>query len=62
MHDFIKLIIKIREEPNTENRMRMFQQLNTSLPDDIRLAMPSLITNAYVRQGLDQIEERLQEV
>ncbi|AFU60076.1 hypothetical protein Ngar_c31600 [Candidatus Nitrososphaera gargensis Ga9.2] len=49
----------IRNEPNTEKRLRMLQQLNDSLPNDMRLDMPSLITNAYVRKALDMIEERL---
>ncbi len=40
----------IRNEPNTEKRLRMLQQLNDSLPKDIRLNLPSLITNAYVRK------------
>jgi len=37
----------------------MLQRFNSSLPDNIRLDMPSLITNAYVRKALDMIEERL---
>jgi hypothetical protein len=55
----LKQISIIRNEPNTEKRLRMLQQLNDSLPDDIRLNLPSLITNAYVRKALDMIEERL---
>lgn len=52
-------ISAIREEHNTDNRIRMLQQLNNSLPEHIRLELPSLITNAYVRRALDMIEERL---
>ncbi|HJS68289.1 MAG TPA: hypothetical protein VJ730_02620 [Nitrososphaera sp.] len=37
----------------------MLQQLNDSLPADMKLDMPSLITNAYVRKALDTIEERI---
>ena len=55
----LKRISAIRNEPNTEKRLRMLQQLNGSLPEDMRLDMPSLITNAYVRKALDMIEERL---
>ena len=55
----LKRISTIRNEPDTEKRLWMLQQLNSSLPDDIRLNMPSLITNAYVRKALDIIEERL---
>jgi hypothetical protein len=36
----------------------MLQKLNNSLPTDIRLQLPSLITNAYIRKALDIIEER----
>jgi hypothetical protein len=36
----------------------MLQKLNNSLPRDIRLQLPSLITNAYIRKALDIIEER----
>jgi hypothetical protein len=49
----------IRQEHDTEKRLRMLQQLNESLSKDIKLDMPSLITNAYVRRALDMIEERL---
>jgi hypothetical protein len=52
-------VYAIRSEPNTEKRLRLLQQLNDMLPDGIRLQMPSLITNAYVRKALDIIEERI---
>lgn len=55
----LKLISAIRNEPNTEKRLAMLQQLNESLPADMKLDMPSLITNAYVRKALDTIEERI---
>lgn len=55
----LKRISAIRNEPNTEKRLRMLQQLNDSLPEDMKLDMPSLITNAYVRKALDMIEERI---
>jgi hypothetical protein len=52
-------ISAIREEHDTEKRLRMLLQLNDSLSKDVKLDMPSLITNAYVRRALDMIEERL---
>jgi hypothetical protein len=55
----LKRVSAIRNEPDTEKRLKMLLLLNDSLPDDIRLEMPSLITNAYVRKALDMIEERL---
>ena len=57
--DMLKQISLIRAERNTEKRLRMLQKFNDSLPEDIRLQMPSLITNAYVRTALDKIEERI---
>ena len=55
----LNLVSAIRREPNTEKRLRMLQKLNESLPENIRIQMPSLITNAYVRRALDMIEERI---
>jgi hypothetical protein len=51
-------VSKIREERDTQKRMEMVLELNDSLPKSLRLDMPSLITNAYVRKALDLIEER----
>jgi hypothetical protein len=56
--DIIACISAIRGERNVEKRMRMLQDLNESLPSAIRLEMPSLITNAYVRRALDIIEDK----
>ena len=55
----LKRISAIRNEPDTEKRLMMLLQLNGSLPGDMKLDMPSLITNAYVRKALDMIEERI---
>ena len=52
-------ISKIREERDTQKRMEMLLKLNDSLPESLRLDVPSLITNAYVRRALDLIEERV---
>ena len=49
----------IRAERDPEKRLRKLQNLNERLPKGIRLEMPSLVTNAYVRRALDIIEERL---
>ena len=57
--DMLKQISLIRAERNTEKRLRMLQKFNDSLPENLRLQMPSLITNAYVRTALDKIEERI---
>jgi hypothetical protein len=55
----LKRVSAIRNEPNTEKRLAMLQQLNDSLPADMKLEIPSLITNAYVRRALDTIEEKI---
>jgi hypothetical protein len=50
---------EIRDEKNTDRRIMKLQRLNSSLPADKQLRMPSLITNAYIRRALDVIEERM---
>jgi hypothetical protein len=57
--DIIDRISAIRGERDVEKRLGKLQKLNESLPEAIRLELPSLITNAYVRKALDIIEERL---
>jgi DUF1009 family protein len=52
-------ISAIRAERNTEKRLKMLLQLNSPLPQDLRLEIPSLITNAYVRKALDMLEEKI---
>ena len=49
----------IREERDTGKRLDMLLDLNDSLPRDMRIEMPSLITNAYVRRALDLLEEKI---
>lgn len=56
--DVLREISAIRAEKDTEERLKMLQNLNESLPPEMRLQFPSLITNAYVRSALDKIEER----
>ena len=55
----LEQISNIRWEPDTEKRLNMLQVLNDSLPEGMRVEMPSLITNAYVRRALDLIEDRI---
>jgi hypothetical protein len=57
--DIIDRISAIRGERDVEKRLGKLQKLNESLPEAIKLELPSLITNAYVRKALDIIEERL---
>ncbi|MGI0037004.1 MAG: hypothetical protein ACRD99_01440 [Nitrososphaera sp.] len=58
MNSLRATITAIREEHNTDKRIKMLQRLNSSLPRNIRLQLPSLITNAYIRKALDIIEEK----
>jgi hypothetical protein len=51
-------VTAIREEHDTDTRIRMLHNLNTMLPRQKRLVLPSLITNAYIRRALDIVEER----
>jgi hypothetical protein len=55
----LRHISTIREERDTQKRMEMLLTLNDSLPNNLRIQIPSFITNAYVRQALDVIEERI---
>jgi len=57
--DILAAISAMRAERNVEKRLVMLQDLNDSLPASMRLEMPSLITNAYVRRALDIIEDRI---
>lgn len=57
--DVLLEISAIRAEKDTEERLKMLQHLNESLPPEMRLQFPSLITNVYVRRALDTIEEKV---
>ena len=52
-------ILAIRNEHDTTKRIKMLQDLNNSLPIGMRLELPTLITNAYIRTALDKIEARM---
>jgi hypothetical protein len=47
----------IREEQDLDERIRLLEELNTSLPAEKRMALPSLITRDYVSRAVDIIEE-----
>ena len=52
-------ILAVRNEHDTTKRIKMLQDLNNSLPIGMRLELPTLITNAYIRTALDKIEARM---
>jgi hypothetical protein len=58
VENILNKISTIRYEHNPEKRLLMLQRINDSLPEDMKLQMPSLITNAYVRRALDKLEEK----
>jgi len=52
----LQSISDIRGEPDVKKRLRRLRELNESLPRAVRLELPSLVTNAYVRRALDILE------
>jgi hypothetical protein len=58
MNSLRAAITAIREEHNTDKKIKMLEKLNDSLPNGVKLQLPSLITSAYIRTALDIIEER----
>jgi hypothetical protein len=57
--DILIQISAAREASNIDTRVAMLQALNSSLPKGIRLTLPSMFTNAYVRRALETIEEKI---
>jgi hypothetical protein len=58
MNSLRAAITAIREEHNTDKKIKMLEKLNDSLPNGVKLQLPSLMTSAYDRTALDIIEER----
>jgi hypothetical protein len=57
--DILIQISAAREASNIDTRVAMLQTLNSSLPKGIRLTLPSMFTNAYVRRALETIEHKI---
>lgn len=55
----LQRIEEIRRENKIDRKAELLRAINASLPDSIRLEMPSLITNDYINFALYKIEERL---
>jgi hypothetical protein len=53
------LIQQCRYEIDVDKQFELLQKINSSLPKTIRLRMPSLITDDYIRTALDTIDEYL---
>jgi hypothetical protein len=50
-------ISMIRESNDIDQRVRLLEELNTLLPSEQRLLLPSLFTNDYVSRAVNLIEE-----
>lgn len=51
------LIQQCRYEIDVDKQFELLQKINSLLPKPIRLRMPSLITDDYIRTALDIIDE-----
>ena len=56
---FFELIQQCRTETNLDIQINILFQINETLPDSVRIKVPSLITNDYVSRALDIIEDKL---
>ena len=57
--DFKVQISAAREESNIDMQVALLHTLNNSLPKEMRLAVPSMFTNAYVLSALEIIEDKV---
>jgi hypothetical protein len=46
---------------DVDKQFELLQKINSLLPKSIKLKMPSLITDDYIRTALDRIDEYLQD-
>ena len=53
------LIEECKNEPDIKRKIEILYSINSMLPKNQQLKIPSLITNDYVRMTLYKIEERL---
>jgi hypothetical protein len=58
-HILPSLIQQCRYEIDVDKQFEILQKINSLLPKTIRLRMPSLITDDYIRTALDIIDEYL---
>ena len=60
LRDDIKVQISAaREASNIDMQVALLHTLNNSLPKGMRLTLPSMFTNAYVRSALETIEDKV---
>lgn len=53
------IINHCRSEPELDRQVEFLRRLNQNLPSDIQVAIPSLLTDDFVRRALDKIEEKI---
>jgi hypothetical protein len=53
------LIQQCRYEIDVDKQFELLQKINSLLPKSIKLSIPSLITDDYIRTALDRIDEYL---
>jgi hypothetical protein len=46
---------------DVDKQFELLQKINSLLPKSIKLRMPSLITDDYIRTALDRVDEYLQD-
>ena len=60
LRDDIKVQISAtRKASNIDMQVALLHTLNNSLPKGMRLTLPSMFTNAYIRSALETIEDKV---
>lgn len=65
MLDYVKsqklslLIENCRNAPDVDTRVDLLREINATLPDTERIAMPSFITNDFCHRALEILEDRI---
>lgn len=57
--NLVELIDQCRYETNLDVQINMLYHLNESLPEHLRIKIPSLLTNDYIGRALDIIEDKV---
>lgn len=55
-----KLIEQCTSEPDIDKKIQLFRNINSSLPKQYRVNIPSLITDDYIDTALYRIHQNMQ--
>lgn len=55
-----KLIEQCTSEPDIDKKIQLFHKINSSLPKQYRVNIPSLITDDYIDTALYRIHQNMQ--